>query len=174
MTVSGVGTVDIPPSLEVRGGARPSQAVIRKVVIQERRANASGRNALLPEDYVRIIFDPKDNADATALSGFLNGADNASLREESEALRAAVQARGGRVLEWNAPVMGQVGGVRAFCQRYKRQAKGTGADVVAFYTFLVRDRPWALTIVYRENGEIHRTGLLPAVFSSIRVTAATR
>lgn len=183
--VPGVGTIDIPPSMEVRAGAmaefakkyrkqtQPELAPSR-LIIQPKGTNEFDREAL--GLFVRIIFQPEDGADADEFTDLLKSVNDGALDDESNAIRAELEAKsqimGIRILQWDSPTVERIGGVRACCQRYNRQLRSNPPVVVVSYRFLIGVKPWSLTISYREKEKDRWAGFMPAIVGSFRITDA--
>ena len=177
-----VGTVDIPPSMEVQGEAlakiKEALAKINPlvssnkngIVIQPKGMNDLDREAL--SLYMRVMCHPETRTDAGELADLLNSGNDAKLRSESKAFRADMEARiqgKGKILQWDSPTFERIGGVPACCERYKRQLGDNPPVVGLHYRFLVNGSAWSLTIAYREKEKDRWANFIPTIVDSFRI-----
>ncbi len=177
-----LGTIDIPPTMEGQGGsyARVSQALGRsllnidvgdseRVVIQQKGLNAFDPSAR--QSYVRVILETDlGNAGDFEFLTTRFDATADELAEISTLFRTQAENEFTKILQWDAPSLELVSGMRAIRLSYRRQFKNNPPVRVALYIFQNDDRMHRLTMSYRESERAKWLGDFPAILSSFRIT----
>ena len=187
VSIPEVGTIDIPPTMEVLGGL---YAAFRKRTLPTdtplgdgTHAGAvtihqKGLNELSPDArkrYVRVMVSTQ-NVRPGEVNTLYEGLapSRAELENLSEAMRdeIAAQSRGStvRLLEWYRPEVVDVGGAQALRFSFRRQLGSNPPVLVAAYMFQNHDRIHRLTMSYRESEKHLWASDFPPILSSFRIT----
>ena len=179
-----VGTIDIPPTMEVQGGTlakisgeykkqlipeSDSSEIGQVIVIQQRGLNALDAQAV--KLYVRVIVQTTmtNPGDFETLNSRYDITDG-ELREFSIGVRTQVENQFMRILQWDVPSVELINGMQAIRLSYRRQMKDSPAVRVATYIFQNYDRIHELTMSYRESERNVWLIDFPAILNSFRIT----
>ena len=180
--IEGVGTIDIPPTMEVQSGqyAKFNQTLKKsmraldgggpgKVTIQQKGLNSF--DPLAFKSYVRIIVGTiVGNAnDFEHLTSCREVTQN-ELREISTLFRSQAENQFIKILQWDAPSQELVNGMQAIRLSYRRQYQNNPPVRVTTYIFQNHDRLHYLTMSYRESERTKWVADFPAILSSFRIT----
>lgn len=177
-----VGTIDIPPTMEVQSGnyATLNQAVKKsmldlesggtgKITIQQKGLNSF--DPVAAKSYVRVMVE----TDAGSPSEFEHlssryEATQDELREISTLFRTQAENQFTKILQWDVPSLELVNGMQAIRLSYRRQYQSNPPVRVTTYMFQNCDRMHRLTMSYREAERTKWLADFPAILSSFRVT----
>lgn len=178
-----VGTIDIPPSMEVQSEkyAQLNQALKKslledsagatgeKITIQQKGLNAFDPTAT--KSYVRVMVE----TDVGSAGDFENlnsrfEVTSDELREISTLFRTQAENQVIRILQWDVPSVELVNGMQAFRLSYRRQYQDNPPARVTTYMFQNHDRMHRLTMSYRESERSKWLSDFPTILSSFRIT----
>lgn len=159
-----VGTIDIPPSMEVRDGGRNAG----EIIIQQKGLNES--DPIAENSYVRIavVTDVSNFGEVESLDS-LFGFPADELQELSKTCRAYLKETFPEILQWNVPLPMLVNGMIAIRLDYKYQHENNPTRLV-IYIFQNVDRIHYLVMSYREAERDKWLPDFPTILSSFRIT----
>jgi hypothetical protein len=170
-TIAGVGTIDVPPSLEVQEGQlREMSGSSYGLVLQQKGLNAQTQSSL--GTYVRVMVEtfPADSPGDFRRAGSKIEYSAAELEEISTSLRMQAEMPGITILQWDKPKVVEVNGVTAICVEYSRAYKSNTPARVALYMFEDYDRIHKLTLSYRVSESEMWAAALQGVLQSFRIS----
>jgi len=170
-TIAGVGTIDVPPSLEVQEGQlREMSGSSYGLVLQQKGLNAQTQSSL--GTYVRVMVEsfPADSPGDFRRAGTKIKYTSAELEELSTALRMQAEMPDITILQWDKPRVVEVNGVTAVCVEYSRAYKSNTPAKVAIYMFEDYDRIHKLTMSYRVSEREMWAAALQGVLQSFRIS----
>jgi|LSQX01.2.fsa_nt_gb hypothetical protein len=177
-----VGTIDIPPTMEVQSGkyAELSQALKKsmfdlesggtgKITIQQKGMNSF--DPVAAESYVRVMLEtdvgnPKDFEHLASRYEAMQD----ELREISTLFRTQAENQYAKILQWDVPSLELVSGMQAIRLSYRRQYQSNPPVRVTTYMFQNHDRMHRLTMSYREAERTKWLADFPTILSSFRIT----
>ncbi len=177
-----VGTIDIPPSMEVQSGqyAELNQTVKKsmldlepseagKITIQQKGLNSF--DPLAAKSYVRVMVgtDFGNPSDFEHLASRYEASQD-ELREISTLFRTQAENQFTKILQWDVPSLELVNGMQAIRLSYRRQNQDNPSVRVTTYMFQNHDRMHRLTMSYREAERTKWLSDFPAILSSFRIT----
>ena len=180
-----VGTIDIPPSMEVQGGkyARLNQA-FKKSFLKGSTGSTAGRITIQPKglnafdpaainSYVRVMVttDAGDAGDFESLNSKFEATADELLGISTFFRTQAENAfKNTKILQWDAPSLELVNGMQAIRLGYRRQLRGAPPVKVTAYIFQNYDRTHMLTMSYRESERSQWLSDFPGILKSFRIT----
>ena len=181
--IPNVGTIDIPPTMEVQGDALSNLSKeISKQLIQEDDSTDSGRitiqqkglNALDPEAsklYMRIMIKTTIGSpgDFEALNSRFTATQD-ELREVSLLFRTQIENQFMRILQWDVPSVELLNGMQAIRLSYRRQMRDNPPVRAVMYIIQNYDRMHHLTMSYRESERHLWLNDFNTILSSFRIT----
>ncbi len=185
--IPNVGTIDIPPTMEVAKGtyvkvktiiSQQLKIPIAKFVIQQK-----GLNDLNPEAfnlYVRVLVDT-DLLEKAGCTLHQTWTEKQQLKKECQQLKkeyqqvkilieATARKYEGRIIKWDPITVQTISGMTAIRIGYKRQLNTNPPVVVEMYSFPNYDRIHLLTLSYRETEKAEWAKELSSVLSRFRIT----
>ena len=184
VTIPEVGTIDIPPTMEVQQGtyAQLGEAV-KKALMPELDTPATpggitiqqkGLNAFDPvafKSYVRVMVESDIGKPGECEQlGLRFEVTEDEAKELSALVRAQVENPRMKILEWDAPSAEVVNGMQAIRFGYRRQYQDNPAVRVTTYMFQNHDRMHRLTMSYRESEQSIWLAAIPRILASFRIT----
>ena len=180
-----VGTIDIPPSMEVQSGpyARLSKA-FKKSLLKDSTGSAAGRITIQPKGlnaldsaalnfYVRVMVttDVGNAGDFESLNSKFEATSD-ELRDVSTLFRTQAENafKNTKILQWDAPSLELVNGMQAIRMGYRRRLRGAPPVRVTAYIFQNYDRMHMLTMSYRESERSKWLSDFPGILRSFRIT----
>ena len=184
--VPAVGTIDIPPVMEVQVPAYRElrnalvkhryghEASSSGVTIQQKGLNVADPNAL--RLYVRVMVETEEVPPGEAAALWeplaLTDTDLNELKHTWEAQMREIP--GVEVLEFHPVTAERINGIEALCMSYRRRVAKNPPCVVKMYMFQNYDRMHRLTMSYAESEESRWVGYFPGILASFRITAIRR
>ncbi len=185
--IKNLGTIDLPPSMEVQNGDYKKYAeTAQKKEINKLGIEVTGNRIVFQNkgtndgnasEYVRVSIDT-EYGDFGKLTE--NDITKAELYEINNDLKNNLQndlrKAGMKILQWNGTTIVTVNGQTALKISYVREAhSSTPANlkspvVVNIYHFFNGDRKHSLTVSYRQTGEKKWNPLLEKVTNSFTIT----
>lgn len=177
-----VGTIDIPPTMEVQSGnySKLNQAFKKsmldlepggtgKITIQQKGLNSF--DPVAAKSYVRVMVRTGTGSpgDFEHL-GSRYEATQDELREISTLFRTQAENQFMKILQWDVPSLELVNGMQAIRLSYRRQYQNNPPVRVSIYMFQNHDRMHRLTMSYREAERAKWLADFPAILSSFRIT----
>jgi len=177
-----VGTIDIPPTMEVQSGqyAKLNQAAKKsmldldgggrvKITIQQKGLNSF--DPIASKWYVRVMVatDVGTPNDFEHLSSSYEATQD-ELREISTFFRTQAENQFTKILQWDVPSLELINGMEAIRLSYRRQYQNNPSVRVTTYMFQNHDRMHRLTMSYREAERAKWLADFPAILSSFRIT----
>lgn len=170
-SITGVGTIDVPPSLEVQEGQlRAMSGSSNGLILQQKGLNAQTQASL--GTYVRVMVEtfPADSPGDYRRAGTKIKYSSVELEEISAALRMQAEMPEITILQWGKPKVVEINGVTAICVEYTRAHKSNTPAKVAIYMFEDYDRIHKLTLSYRVSESEMWAASLQGVLQSFRIT----
>lgn len=180
--IAEVGTIDIPPTMEVQSGqyAKLNQAVKKSILdldeggtgeitIQQKGLNSF--DPLAYKSYVRVMVEtsvgnPNDFVHLTSRYEVTQD----ELREISTLFRTQAENQFTKILQWDVPSLELVNGMQAIRLSYRRQYQNNPSVRVTTYMFQNHDRMHYLTMSYREAERTKWLADFSTILSSFRIT----
>lgn len=170
-TIAGVGTIDVPPSLEVQEGQlREMSGSSYGLILQQKGLNAQTKSSL--ETYVRVMVEtfPADSPGDFRKAGSKIKYSSAELQEIGTALRMQAEMPEITILQWEKPKVVEVNGMTAICVEYSRAYKSNTPAKVSVYMFEDYDRIHKLTLSYRVSEKEMWAATLQGLLKSFRIS----
>jgi len=185
LEVSGVGTIDIPPAMEVQGSslrklkaalmsARHGWSEPTDVTIQQKGLNAFDPKAA--KLYARVMITTQMIEDGSAgRLGDPLGVTKAHLAEmRLSIMRQAAQIPSMAIVRFDEPVLTSFNGMQAVVMRYSRRIGDNPPAAVTTYTFQNHDRIHRLTLSYREQEGAIWADYMGKIAASLRIRDASQ
>ncbi len=181
-----VGTIDIPPSMEVRENQPPEDSAGTMpreiIIIQQKGHNES--DSMVASSYVRVVVatDVVNSGDFEGLnSRFEVTSDelyeiSTLIRTQMEAevevqTEAKVKNQFGKILRWDMPSLTLINGMQAIRLSYRYQHQNNPTRLI-IYIFQNGDRVHWLGMSYPETEKDKWLPDFPVILSSFRITNA--
>lgn len=169
--IPGVGTIDVPSTLEVQEGQlRAMSGVNNGLILQQKGLNAQTQASL--GTYVRVMVEtfPADSPGDFRRAGTKIRYSSAEMDEISTSLRLQAEMPEITILQWGTPKVVEINGVTAICVEYSRAYKSNTPANVAVYMFEDYDRIHKLTLSYRASESDMWAADLQRVVQSFRIS----
>jgi len=170
-SITGVGTIDVPPSLEVQEGQlKALSGSSNGLVLQQKGLNAQTQASL--GTYVRVMVEtfPADSPGDYRRAGTKINYSSSELDEINTALRMQAEMPDITILKWGKPKVVEINGVTAIGVEYSRAYKSNTPANVAIYLFEDYDRIHKLTLSYRVSESEMWAAVLHGVLQSFRIS----
>jgi len=182
--IENVGTIDLPPTMEVQGGEYGKYAENMRSSLNIKApqfvAQQKGRNASKSpsERYSRIIFNTyiKNKGDYETLSFNINEYSKAEIDALDETLRQELSGSvqmgmsAMKLIKWYKLNLKTINGMSCINYSYVRQLDDTPVVFVDKYMFQNNDRMHTLTISYRLTESEYWKNDLTHALDSFRIT----
>ncbi len=163
--IEGFGGIDLPPNMEVQGGAYREMSdkmkeingiSASKVIFQQKNLNSGSQSSL--NTYARVFIRTEFGTagEFQKLSNFsLNPSDLKEMNDEykTEIYNSAASGNAS-VLEWYPATLSSLNGYKSVTLGYKRKLGANPPVMVRFYFFHNYNRIHVLTFEYRIADEI--------------------
>lgn len=180
--IEGLGSVDLPPNMEVQGGAyRAISDKIKeingvsasKVIFQQKNLNSGSKSSF--DTYARVFIRTENGAsgDFQKLNSFsLNASEVKEMNDayKSEIYNSAASGNA-TVLEWYSATMSILSGYKCLTMGYKRKVGTNPPVLVKFYFFHNNNRMHVLTFEYRISDEETWKPTFEKIKNSLTITA---